>query len=138
LRAGRSRAAKPGRARQGDCQHREGGRRSGGATCGGGAGGEENNVVRSSPRKRGPKARKGKSWIPACAGMSGEWCYLGGIWISSTSCSLVNSVAVNFSATASFTIVSSPVIVSGSIAGGGKKSSRVRLAFASVMPSQSA
>jgi hypothetical protein len=50
---------------------------------------------------------------------------------------LVNSLAVNFSATASFTIVSRPVILSGSIDARGKKSSRVRLAFASVMLSHS-
>ena len=50
----------------------------------------------------------------------------------------MSCVAVNFSSTASFTIVSSPMIVSGSIAGGGKNSSRVRLAFASVICSQSA
>jgi hypothetical protein len=62
----------------------------------------------------------------------------GGIWISSTSCSLVRSVDVNFSSTASFTMVSRPTILSGSIAGGGKNSSRVRLAFSMLMPSQSA
>src|SRR5262245_21223340 len=62
----------------------------------------------------------------------------GGIRISSSSCALVSSVAVNFKSTASFTIVSSPVILSGSTAARGKNSSRVRLALASLMLSQSA
>src|SRR5476649_1113223 len=63
--------------------------------------------------------------------------YRGGIWISSSSCALVSSVAVNFIATASLTITSSPVIRSGSMDGRGKKSSRVRLAFASEIFSHS-
>ena len=63
--------------------------------------------------------------------------YRGGIRIRSSSCAWVNSVGVNFRATASFTIVSSPVILSGSTEARGKKSSRVRLALASVILSQS-
>ena len=63
--------------------------------------------------------------------------YRGGIRIRSSSWALVNSVGVNFKATASFTIVSSPVILSGSTEARGKKSSRVRFALASVILSQS-
>ena len=62
----------------------------------------------------------------------------GGIWISSASCSFVSGAAVNLSATASGTIVSRPTILSGSTAALGKKSSRVRLAIAGVMPTNSA
>jgi hypothetical protein len=50
--------------------------------------------------------------------------YRVGIWISSSSCALVSSVAVNFITTASLTIVSTPVIRSGSMDGREKKSSR--------------
>ena len=63
--------------------------------------------------------------------------YLGGIWIRSSSWALVSSVAVNFRAAASLTMVSRPVMRSGSTDVRGKKSSRVRFAFASVIPSHS-
>lgn len=55
----------------------------------------------------------------------------GAIWTSSASCSLVSWVAVNLSATASFTMSSRPVIRSGLSASFGKKPSRVRRALAS-------
>src|SRR4029453_17940039 len=70
--------------------------------------------------------------------ISGQFRQRGGIRIRSSSWALVSSVAVNFKSTASFTIVSSPVILSGSTAARGKNSSRVRLALASLMLSQSA
>jgi hypothetical protein len=62
----------------------------------------------------------------------------GGIRIRSVSCSLVSGVAVNFRLTASGMIRSRPVISSGETDDLGKKPSRMRSAFASVMPANSA
>ena len=75
------------------------------------------------------------SHLPACGGEVVQRVL--GIWINSASCSLVISVAVNFRATASFTMMSRPMIRSG-LSDCRGRSSRERLASASEIFSHSA
>ena len=86
-------------------------------------------------RRRGGGARRGRLLRQ---GNADRHYWRGGICTSSASCSFVSGADVNLSATASCTIESRPTTLSGSIACFGKKSSRVRFAFASEMPTKSA